>query len=71
MYPLEIKRNRRKNETKTFLLATDNSLLHEIQEVRELLNEFQKDYPEVVKKALFYRIDELTRKIVINEKKNA
>jgi hypothetical protein len=39
-----------------------------IQEIRELLSEFHRNYPLVTKKAILLRIDQLTDELIFNKR---
>ncbi|WNB91300.1 hypothetical protein [Bacillus sp. NEB1478] len=39
-----------------------------IQEIRELLSEFHGNYPLVTKKAILFRIDQLTDELILNKR---
>ncbi len=45
-----------------------NDAIHEenklIQQIRDCIKEFQKDYPPIVKEAIFHSIQRLTSKLV-------
>jgi hypothetical protein len=56
---------RPKKESSKHIQAHDMSL---IQEIRELLAEFHCNYPLVTKKAILFRIDQLTDELILNKR---
>jgi hypothetical protein len=54
-----------KNESAKNIPIQDLSL---IREIRELLSEFNGNYPIVTKKAILLRIDQLTDELIFNKR---